>query len=523
MGISLQQLENTVEKVKRYVDNKSPDIATALKAGVVQPDGDTIKIDKTGKISTTPAKTATSNTAGVVLPDGKTIKLKDGTISVPVGSKTALGVFKIDENTIVKDTNNVLSVDFSTVSHNDLKNIGVYTHEDIDAHIKNDSIHSIQSMGKLELLGSAFNDFLLDNISINKTGGLQLTYNTTDKEYIASGSFTTPIYDTNIEHCQMRYVFYYGIYDLNIEVIKFYTRTGSTPAYNAGTWTNWIAVENDNKIKSMDNRYFQVKAELSTANQEMTPVINSIICYYGADVNTVLAEGLGDYPSLDARFKAVEKDVILDTNENNQLTRTKDGLYINIKDEVYIGTEETINDRYKLFIDVEDSSGGTTYTQVNWEEVDVNSPNYILNKPDIPSIDGLATEKYVDELVNTNKMYVSNMPGNQIIKQYDGIYVSKPTLNLEVSKAPGNVLENLEDGLYVANTTKYLKISQDNGNIAEYRVDGFYVPNAKVKISTEKGNDIIEKPDGLYVTTQEEIDTATFNKMVTNAINELNE
>ena len=75
-------------------------------------------------------------------------------------------------------------------------------------------------------------------------------------------------------------------------------------------------------------------------------------------------------------------------------------------DQVYVGADEPTDERVKLWIDTDATHSSKT---VSWDEIE-NKPNLadvatsgdyndLSNKPTIPSIDGLASEAYVNEKV----------------------------------------------------------------------------------------------------------------------------
>ena len=79
-------------------------------------------------------------------------------------------------------------------------------------------------------------------------------------------------------------------------------------------------------------------------------------------------------------------------------------------DQVYVGADEPTDERVKLWIDTDatPSSGGTA-DAIDWSKVQ-NKPNFadvatsgdyndLVNKPTIPSVEGLASETYVNEKV----------------------------------------------------------------------------------------------------------------------------
>ena len=76
-------------------------VATTEKTGTVMPDGETILVDKDGKVS---VPTATETTFGLVKPDGETITIKDGVLSgqskVAIATTSTAGLVKPDGTTI---------------------------------------------------------------------------------------------------------------------------------------------------------------------------------------------------------------------------------------------------------------------------------------------------------------------------------------------------------------------------------------------------------------------------------------
>ena len=75
-------------------------------------------------------------------------------------------------------------------------------------------------------------------------------------------------------------------------------------------------------------------------------------------------------------------------------------------DQVYVGAEEPTDERVKLWIDTDATSSSKV---VSWDEIE-NKPNLadvatsgdyndLSNKPTIPSVEGLASEAYVNEKV----------------------------------------------------------------------------------------------------------------------------
>ena len=84
-------------------------IATTDTVGTVKPDGETILVDKDGKVS---VPTATETAFGLVKPDGETITIKDGVLSgqskVAIATTDTVGTVKPDGPTITIDTDGTI-------------------------------------------------------------------------------------------------------------------------------------------------------------------------------------------------------------------------------------------------------------------------------------------------------------------------------------------------------------------------------------------------------------------------------
>lgn len=82
--------------------------------------------------------------------------------------------------------------------------------------------------------------------------------------------------------------------------------------------------------------------------------------------------------------------------------------------------------------------------------------------------------------------------------------VKKPNdeleLQLQLSKQPGNILKTVDDGLLVLNQGSEggsIEISPDNDNQIIQKPNGLYVP--RIAVSPDENNRIIDRADGLYI------------------------
>ena len=86
-------------------------VATTEKTGTVMPDGETILVDKDGKVS---VPTATETKFGLVKPDGETITIKDGVLSgqskVAIATTDTVGTVKPDGKTLSVASDGTISV-----------------------------------------------------------------------------------------------------------------------------------------------------------------------------------------------------------------------------------------------------------------------------------------------------------------------------------------------------------------------------------------------------------------------------
>lgn len=82
-----------------------------------------------------------------------------------------------------------------------------------------------------------------------------------------------------------------------------------------------------------------------------------------------------------------------------------------IKNKPEILTEEQV-------IDLIDTYGGDTQIQANWNQTDNTKADFIKNKPTIPSVEGLASEEYVDQKVESSHM-VNITQMHTIYNNYD--------------------------------------------------------------------------------------------------------
>ena len=144
-----QTIEFTFEGLQG--DDADVSIATTDNAGLVKPDGTSIKVTQDGTISVETIPVATSDKAGIVKPDGKSIKVTtDGTISVDtvaVATTEIAGTVKPDGKTIHVDDTGTISVHPGT---SDQVILGDGTVQSIEDFVTNnaDTIRDVLNLGE---------------------------------------------------------------------------------------------------------------------------------------------------------------------------------------------------------------------------------------------------------------------------------------------------------------------------------------------------------------------------------------
>lgn len=108
---------------------------------------------------------------------------------------------------------------------------------------------------------------------------------------------------------------------------------------------------------------------------------------------------------------------------------------------------------------------------------------------------GTATTSVSDGTV-TAAVKISTTEGNTLTSDANGLYVAAPDTSVDISSESGNIIESKTDGIYAS-----IDISTVAGNTLESKTDGLYVPTPTVTpaVSEKEGNAITTETDGLYV------------------------
>jgi type II secretory pathway pseudopilin PulG len=102
----------------------------------------------------------------------------------------------------------------------------------------------------------------------------------------ATAFFSSGVYESSVYDAGESVTWYQAAWDEFLPAganITVATRTGPTPTPGGAGWSSWSAELTDqlgSAIASPANRYFQYRASLSTANQAVTPRLNSVIVTY---------------------------------------------------------------------------------------------------------------------------------------------------------------------------------------------------------------------------------------------------
>lgn len=190
--------------------------------------------------------------------------------------------------------------------HNNMTNIGTYTHSDIDNHLDNDLIHNNNSLGKWTFEGQVqMNTAQKDHIKIDSSFNAILDTDISTGKYYTNGTLTTEVFDTVIADCPFTSLFFFGNYEYGVTSIKIQSRTGKV-ADPDSSWETWKDLETNGKIVSSSNRYIQIKLSFATSNISKTPKFNKFHLFFGVNTNDAIKEAQGSFPSMDARFKSIE-------------------------------------------------------------------------------------------------------------------------------------------------------------------------------------------------------------------------
>lgn len=148
-------------------------IATLQAAGLVKPDGVTITVDEDGTISAT-VGIATTDTAGTVKPDGKTILLgEDGLIEAATATNKKPGIVKPDGESVTVDKDGTI--------HAKVKD--AYTKAEVDQMLS-DLSGLLMSADDLSAIYAAVNTVMGETTAFSGLGGSILAVNALADELV---------------------------------------------------------------------------------------------------------------------------------------------------------------------------------------------------------------------------------------------------------------------------------------------------------------------------------------------------
>ena len=167
--------------------------------------------------------------------------------------------------------------------------------------------------------------------------------------------------------------------------------------------------------------------------------------------------------------------------------------YVNNKSEIAIGTTAPTDTNIKIWVDT--SIAETPATSISWDN--------ITNKPTIPSIEGLASETYVDEKVAAIKVpsldgYAKTADLSTVATS--GSYtdlVNKPTIpSVEGLASEAYVNEKVAAIVIPEVPIKVSELENDAGYLTEHQSLEGYAKTADLAQVAKTGsyNDLIDKP-----------------------------
>lgn len=180
----------------------------------------------------------------------------------------------------------------------------------------------------------------------------------------------------------------------------------------------------------------------------------------------------------------------ISTEADNILTNKEDGLYVSSTDVGEVTVSKDANNSVEMKAD-------GLYSPV---------PEYKIKsgKNALSNDNGLYAKKY-----DTIPYTVSQEVDNILIEKDDGLYCSTVYTDVSISQKTGNIIKD-DNGLFAQQSPQ--KISSEVNNRL-YNNSGLFadiiVPKEPLKLSTEDGNQLVEKTDGLYVSVQAETPIST--------------
>ena len=164
-------------------------------------------------------------------------------------------------------------------------------------------------------------------------------------------------------------------------------------------------------------------------------------------------------------------------------------------DQVYVGADEPTDERVKLWIDTDATPPSKT---VSWDEIE-NKPNLadvatsgdyndLSNKPTIPSVEGLASETYVNEKVAAIKVpsldgYAKTADLSTVATSgsYEDL-INKPTIPSTTGLASEAYVNEKVAAIVIPEVpTKVSELENDKGYLTEHQSLADYSTTAQVQ------------------------------------------
>lgn len=205
-----------------------------------------------------------------------------------------------------------------SVKYSDLDEVGqldgLTLEQKLLNHLKNTQIHNLGNLSSVLINTSEWNNGLLTNFVVTDSGTMQLTpSSTTDNAYTTDkAEFVSMVYDIG-EVLPFQLVTFDAVYNPYIVNIKFYVRTGTTPAYSGSTWTAWQDITSSMSLTGVSSQYIQIKIEAQTANEYKNIEFNYIQIFYGQDTESEVIDArkssTNTYPSLKQRLDNMDNEI----------------------------------------------------------------------------------------------------------------------------------------------------------------------------------------------------------------------
>lgn len=132
---------------------------------------------------------------------------------------------------------------------------------------------------------------------------------------------------------------------------------------------------------------------------------------------------------------------------------------------------------------------GTPTTQSDWNQIDETKADYIKNKPEIPSVEGLASTEYVDSAIETKiaEMVDSAPEALDTLNELAAALGDDPNFATTIVTGLGQKIntEDIADDLVTEDVTKPLSANQ--GAVLKALVDAITVPTKVSELTNDEG------------------------------------